>query len=59
MTNIVGKNNFQIIYINIIFHFLSGKNDFLLSKYQKYVAKSNMHGENDDMDVIFRFLSFF
>ena len=35
------------------------KMTFLLSMYQKYVAKSHIHDEKDDMDIIFGFLSFF
>ena len=59
MENIVAKNNFQNIFVNIIFYFLSVKNDFLIKQVPNICYKYHVHGENDFMDVIFGFLSFF
>ena len=61
MSNIIAKNYcLKYFYKYHLFSFFKCQNDmFLLSMYQKYVAKSHIHDEKDDMDVIFGFLSFF
>ena len=61
MANIVAKNYCLKYFYKYHFFssFLRAKMTFFINKYQKYVAKSHIHDEKDDMDVIFGFLSFF
>ena len=41
MANIFAKNNFQNIIRNIIFHFLSAKNDFFIKEVPKICCKKS------------------
>ncbi len=43
MANIVAKNNLQIIFINIIFHFLSAKNGFFYEASTKNMLQKGTH----------------
>ena len=43
MANIVAKNNFNISFINIIFHVLSAKNDFFYQASTKNMLQKGTH----------------
>ena len=60
MANIIAKNYYlKYFYIYLFIYFLSVKITFFIKQVPKYVAKSHIHDEKDDMDVRFGFLSIF